>query len=277
MIEHIDNIEKIYGKAYVQIPNGIFRDLSESIKSRSKTNIQQVSFSYSYLIINAFLYKYAHYVDVDNGTYLQNSDLKQILGYDKTTKTIDKVIKKNGILEEMGLVSSTKSFPVSVVYTHEMENGIKFREFILSETMDKSSDEYKSIKSIVKNRNYEIREPRFLFEYKGEVGSLYDYSNTHRVNIKEFLTLLKGEQFDNIDTMLYFYFKSKCYGLKYNKKSIPLSIIAKDLSIGQDSYYVRLERLEKSNYISAKRKGWKVLQPHEIQAEANDYTFKGIR
>src|SRR5205085_6833882 len=105
MYEHFKNIEFLYGEdVSIQIPNGIFKKLSSNIKNRNgSTNIQQTSFAYAYIVMNAFLYKYAHFVDVDNGTYIQNADIKGLLGYNKVTKTIDYIIKKGGVLDMIGL------------------------------------------------------------------------------------------------------------------------------------------------------------------------------
>src|SRR6185437_11372928 len=151
MYNHFKNIENMYGKAYVQIPNGIFRDLSRNIKSRNQTNIKQASFEYAYLVTIAFLYKYAHFVDVDNGTYIQNKDIKQLLGYGKTTKTIDKIIKKNGILEQIGLIKTTKDYPISVEYTDEKINDINMREFVTISMLGTDNINYNMVKEIVKN------------------------------------------------------------------------------------------------------------------------------
>jgi hypothetical protein len=276
MYEHFDNIRKLYGDAYVQIPNGIFRDLAESIKSRNKTNIQQVSFAYAYLVTIAFLYKYAHFVDVDNGTYIQNSDIKEILGYGKTTKTIDKVIKKEGILEQLGLIQTTKDYPISVEYTDEKVNDINMREFITISQIANTSD-YTIIKEIVKNKNYEVKEPTFFFDYDEDTGSLYNYANTHKVTLNEFLQLVQDNEMDNVDFLMYFFFKYKCYGLPKDTKSLALYKIVLEIGIGRDAFYNHLARLEKKGYVNSIRKGWRVAgDKHDSEIEANEYIFKGI-
>lgn len=110
MYEHFEGIKKLYGdSANVQIPNDIFKLLSSKIKNKNcSTNIKQVSFAYLYIILVSFLYKYTNFVYIDNGTYIQNTDIKELLGYSKTTKSIDSIIKKNGILDNIGLTITTK-------------------------------------------------------------------------------------------------------------------------------------------------------------------------
>lgn len=276
MYEHFKNIKNLYGDAYVQIPNGIFRDLSESIKTRNKTNIQQVSFAYVYLVTIAFLYKYAHFVDADNSTYIQNSDIKQVLGYGKTTKTIDKIIKKDGVLEQLGLIQTTKDYPVSVEYTEEKINDIRMREFV-TVSMVADNNYYNIIKGIVKNRNYEIREPLFFFDYDGDTGSLYNYERTHRITIDEYLNLIYDNDLDNIDFLLYAFFKYKCYGLPKNTKDLALYKICLEIGIGSDAFYSHLDLLEKKGYVDSIRKGWRVAgDGFDSKIEANEYIFKGI-
>lgn len=271
MYEHFKNIENLYGeKAYVQIPNGVFRNLSQAIE----TNISQISFAYVYLVTIAFMYKYAHYVDVDNGTYIQNNDIKQILGYGKTTKTIDKVIKKDGILEHLGLIASTKNYPVEVKYTKEKINSVSMREFVTIEMLNTNYPNYNIIKNIVKNRNYEIKEPVFLFEYDGDTGSLYNYNNTHRITIKEFLTFIYNQELNNIDFMLYAFFKYKCYGLKDNTKSLSLFKITSESGIGADSFYRHLNTLKKHGYVNVLHKSWSAVSNEKN--EANEYCFNVI-
>lgn len=274
MIKHFKNIQYLYGgEAYVQIPNEIFKDLSTNIKSKNgSTNIQQSSFAYAYLICIVFLYKYAHFVDVDNGTYIQNTDIKQILGYSKSTKSIDKIIKKNGILEEIGLVETTKKYPVSVTYSNDEYNKMKVREFTTIDMIDESFPTYDIIKDVVKNKNYEIREPKFLFEYKDDVGTLYDYSNTHRVTIKEFIKLVYDDTIDNIDFMLYFYFKSKCLHLHESTKAIPLLNIISEIGIGKDAFYSHLKNIKNHHMLSVTHKEW----VNDGEGESNEYKFIGI-
>lgn len=277
MYEHINNIKYNYGNAYVQIPNNIFSTLSSSIKDKNgKTNIKQISFAYAYVITICFLYKYAHFIDIDNGTYIQNNDIKQILGYGKTTKSVDKIIKQNGILEEIGLIRTTNNYPVEAKYDlNEKINNISMREFVYIESVDDSYMNYNLIKSIVKNSNYNVKEPLFFFENNNDVGTLYNYKNTHRIDIDEFLSITYNENFNNIDFMLYFYFKSKCYGLKDDTKSITLNEIVSETGIGKDSFYNHINQLKIFNCLNVNHKGWR-FKNDCAEIDANDYCFIGI-
>lgn len=260
-------MELLYGNCHVQIPNRIFKEVS----NRSK-NVQQMSFAVSYIVTVTLLYKYSHFVDVGNNTYIQNSDIKEILGYNKRTKSIDVFIKKGGVLEELGLITTTKKYPVSFYLTDETINDISVIEFEYIDDVDKDSTIYNRIKSVVKNRNYEIKEPVFLFNNDDDIGTLYDYSNTVKATLNEFLYFMNSDDLDNIDFILYLYFKWQCYGLEGNVKRLSFSCIEQDIKIGNDAFYSHIKKLQSHNLLFVCHKGWQDSDADEL--ESNDYMFK---
>lgn len=262
-------MESLYGNCQIQIPNHVFKEVS----SKSK-NIQQMSFAVSYVVTISLLYKYAHFVDTENNTYIQNSDIKEILGYNKKTKSIDVFIKKGGYLEELGLISTTKNYPVSFSNTNESINDIPVIEFECINDIDTESILYKRVKSIVKNRNYEIREPVFFFNNNDDTGTLYEYSNTVKITLKEFLYFMNDDNFDNIDFVLYLYFKWQCEGLQYDTKSLSFSCIEQDIKIGNDAFYNHIKKLQSSKLLFVSHKGWQDMDNDSV--ESNDYTFRHI-
>lgn len=277
MYKHLENMIYLYGEDIsVQVPNGIFKDLSSNIKSKNNTNIQQSSFAYAYLILTAFLYKYSHYVDIDNGTYIQNADIKELLGYNRITKTIDHIIKKDGVLDQLGLTSTTRDYPVRFI-THPIEkiNNIPLREFVTISELNDNDVNYSMIKEVVKNRNYTIKEPTFLFEYQDGNGTLYDFSNTHKVTMKEVMRFITDDKLNNIDFAIYCFLKSKCYNLKNNTSQIGLNIIVSQLGIGKDAFYSHLGTIKENKFVEVNHKGW-VMGKTLDSLEANEYCFKGI-
>lgn len=253
-MNHFNNLRELYNDASVQIPNGLFRDLSRSIKNkRGGTNIGQTSFGYTFLVMNAFLYKYAHYVDTANKTYIQNSDTKEILGYNRSTRSIDRIIKKGGILEEMGLVESTREFPIHVDIYRD-SNGFLVSDPITIDMLDDDSDIRREVFEVVRNRNYEIREPLFLHEYKGDLGTLLDYSNTHKVTINEFTKLVFNESLNNTDMMVYYFIKSLAHG--HTEIAISQDRFMGALGMSTDTLYRSLSNLEKESAIKVEYQGW---------------------
>lgn len=271
--EHFLNIEKLYGDVGVQIPNSIFRDLSTEINN---TNVQQVAFAYAYLVAIAFLYKYTNFVDVDNGTYIQNADIKELLGYNRTTKSIDYVIKKGGLLDTIGLTETIKNYPIRFVqHPTETINNVPVREYVAIGDIDTNDINYTIIKGIVKNRNYTIKEPLFMTTSYGdrEYGTMYSYECTHKIAIYEFLTFIDGD-IDIIDFLMYGYLKSKCKGYKDHMKALSLSKIIKELGMDKSTFYKHIHVLEGKDYVNVNHKGWKM---NKDEIELNDYFWKGVR
>lgn len=280
MREHFENIKYIHGDANVRLPNSIFRDLSEAVRSSNgKTSIKQIAFAYTYLVTVALLYKYAHFVDVDNGSYIGNADIKELLGYNRGTKSIDKIIKKNGMLDELMLTQTTKDYPIKFeTNKNEDVNGILIREFTTISDTDIDDESLSLIKEIVKNRNYEIKDPLFLTTgYKdSEYGTLYSIERTHKINIYEFLKLVFDDELDNIDFLMYGFFKSKCKGYKDNMKAVAVYKIIMEMGIDRGTFYKHLELLKGKGFITVNHKEWSMKSEEHKLMEANEYFWKGV-
>lgn len=280
MRPHFENIKYLYGDdCAIRLPNSIFRTLSDSIKNKSgKTNSQQIAFSYVYLIAVGFLHKYAHFVDMDNESYIQNSDIKELLGYSKTTKSIDKIIKKGGVLDELELTSTTKNYPVGFSFNRqESINNIPLREFTyIHNCADTLSD---LMRAIVKNRNYEVKEPLYMTtgNAESEYGTLYSIERTHAITITELLTFLDDDALDNIDFLIYGYVKSRCKGYPENMKSMTIYKMVMEIGIDRTTFYSRISLLKERQYIAVIHKQWKRKKEGEqIKMEANDYCWLGV-
>lgn len=63
-------------------------------------SLEHKAFAFSYLILLAYLN--ANLISVK----LSKSEYKEMLGYSPITKEVDEIIKKNGILDEKGLINT---------------------------------------------------------------------------------------------------------------------------------------------------------------------------
>lgn len=281
MREHFEKIRYLYGDdCMIRLPNSVFRTLSSSIKNKNgSSNSQQIAFSYVYLIVTGFLYKYAHFVDIDTGTYIQNSDIKQLLGYSKTTKSIDHVIKKDGILDFLSLTATIKDYPIRFDFDKaELINNIPIREFTMVSELVEDDPMKPLIKKTVKNRNYEVKEPLYMTTATAdtEYGTLYSVERTHAITISELIRFLFDEDMDNTHFLLYGYLKSRCKGYQQNMKSMAVYKMTLEMGIDRSTFYNRLEFLKNQEYIAVNHKRWKNKQEYHVNMEANDYYWLGL-
>lgn len=270
MIDSFISINELEGdNAHVQIPNSIFSEIERGIfEYKGKKDVRQVAFAYTYILSVAILYKYCKFVDVDNDTYTQKSDMKKFLGYSKTTKTVDYLIKKGGMLENIGILETSKDIPIYYNSKFRKDDIGDYDFMMMSEVDD---DDKELISKIVKNRNYEIQKPIFLFCNDGDLGTLYDYSNTHRVEVRELVEMI-NKGFDVVDMLIYFYIKSRCKINVTSRRRLSLSIIFSDIGIGNNAFYSRIDKLQKLGIIKVDHKGWS----NTGTGESNDYKFIGM-
>jgi hypothetical protein len=201
------------------MPNEIFEDLKKNSKIK---NSPHIAFSYSYTYLATWIYRYAKHLSTRG--LIDNSIMKEILGYNPTTKGLDYLIKKNGVLDEMNYTRTVKDFPTFVHYTHEFGSQIEFdmlsgldeddeedikKEFM---TLNKISRKY-FIKYPVKAffRNWEDEEQREIYENSEdqEDGTFYFIENTHLVPFEVFLFCMSNEKLGCEAFYLYSYLQYK--------------------------------------------------------------------
>lgn len=246
------------------MPNNTFYSFGESIN-----DIRSRSFGYSYYILNAVMFKYASYVDLNNNSCIKVGDFKEALGYRADNKTVNKIIKKNGILDNMGASETIEDFPIFFELNNVNEEGINFTYF---SELRREDDVYHYISAIVRNKNYSVKIPLYLFNYDGELGTFFNnYRNTYTVKVSELYSILFDMKLTTIETYIYFYLKSECYGMNNNSKYIPLEKILSTLKMSSKTFYKGLESLKNYGLISINHRGWQNSKKVG-RVLANDYT-----
>jgi hypothetical protein len=194
------------------MPNEIFTDLKNHIE-----NTPHIAFAYSYTYLVTWLYRHFKYTNVKAGG-LTNSDIKEILGYKPETRSVNKLITKNGLLDKIGYTETTRNFPVSVT----VEDGsLEFTT--VSEIDDKSNPAYSyegSTEKIMRTNipnNYTIKYPvkafkRTLIRADNELeleGTFYDVDYTHNIPFEVFMYSMSNEDIGCTGFYLYAYLKHK--------------------------------------------------------------------
>lgn len=206
-MNQLERIKELKNKLHVQeneqminMPNEIFQQLKVISGSKSDKKGSHIAFAYSYIYFYAYLYRYSKYYYIAPTT----EDVKQLLGYSATNKTMNYLIKKNGLLEQLGLLETTTDYPVLSYFDDDKD--IQF------ELLSQQDDEY-IIKNLTKRHTnrYVIKKPIFAFErvIEGEMdnGTFYDAYNTHIIDINVFLFCMSNEELGVIAFYIYSYLK----------------------------------------------------------------------
>jgi hypothetical protein len=212
------------------MPNEIFEDLQSNID-----NSPHISFSYSYIYFITWLYRYGKYGQIKE--LIDQKFLKKILGYHETYKKLDYLIKKNGVLEKIGYIKTTKNIPLGYKYN---ENGLEFHY------INKQNDKYKNIP-----KNYKIKFPVKAFYRLDETnknGTFFNTEKTHLIPFDVFLFCMTNNELGCTGFYLYAFFKYKIQ--RNGRYIISLDTLEKRTSIPNQTLCNYLDSLKKFNMIS---------------------------
>lgn len=202
------------------LPNEIFSMLMDEVESGNLKSIH-LPFAYSYLYLTTYMYRYGKYEKHMAST----QDIKVMLGYDKQDKRINYIIKENGLLEQIGLIETTKDIPVG--YTWQYEDGIK-REFVKIEYLDDIKETFLLEEEFIYYKKQlrwtsrmTVKRPRFAYvndltmdlddiddEYDYD-GTFYKTDRTHIIDFRVFDFCMQREDLGVTGFYMYSYLKYK--------------------------------------------------------------------
>ncbi|MGG2091903.1 helix-turn-helix domain-containing protein [Bacillus sp. S13(2024)] len=227
----------------VFMPNETFEDLKSAI-----TNSPHIGFAYSYIYFITWQYRYVKHMGNDG--LINNCKIKEILGYNPTTKGLDYLTKKNGLLDKLEYTKTVKDFPVSWEYK-ELE-GLEFS--MLSEHEEllgfwKLPRKYTikfPVKAFYRHSNDEEMKNEYNEGY--EDGTFYDVSNTHMIPFEVFMYCMSNKEVSCTGFYLYSYLKYKNdkYRAGYD---VSLDKLADETGISRSTINRYLDSLKKFNLI----------------------------
>lgn len=204
LLKYNDELEsKLY------MPNEIFEDLINNVK-----NTPHIAFAYTYIYLITWLYRYCKYYGGND--VISNSSIKSFLGYSPDTRTINYLIKKNGLLDKIGYTITDRDMPISVDH-----DGEELNFSLISELDDKSKETYSYESSAEKYlrdtfpMNFTFKYPVKAFERMidedGKIGygTFYEVDNTHLIPFDIFLYCMTNENINCTGFYLYAYLKHK--------------------------------------------------------------------
>lgn len=237
---HLINDGKI---GSVFLPNEIFKDLI-SCKKLFQGGTSHIAFAYSYIYFSYWLYRNCKY---DVNTKFTQSIIKEVLGYSSTNKTLNYIIKKGGITDELGYTETTTDYPT---FWEIEEDG-----FIMFHTINEFKNDNKEFKSIIRNRNFKVKFPVKAFHRTLESlsekeldGTFYDVTYSHQVPFEVFIYCMEQADIGVIGFYIYSYLKS--LNDRFSEGAcVSLPRFNKELGIRTSSLDTYLESLKIHNMI----------------------------
>lgn len=176
----------------VFMPNEIFIELNPAIDSNP-----HVHFAYSYIYLTHWLYRHAKHM-TKNGI-INNDMIKEILGYNAKQKKLDYLIKKDGLLDQLGYTETVKDLPISWKFEDET---VEFEML---------SDNKEILEFWDLPRKYSIKYPVKAFnrQISDEIedGTFYYVWNTHCIPFEVFMYCMSNDQIGTTGFYLYSYIK----------------------------------------------------------------------
>lgn len=177
LLEMIDFNEEY--QLEVGIPNYLFTDLI-NLANKKALKSNHIGFTYSYIYFITYMARYAKY-----DKFIPSAmEIKQILGYTPTNKTLDYIMKRGGLLDENRITVTSNDFPIIAMYEDDEFYNKEFYITFASELYD-DMKQFKNERKVSINASCKI--PLFGFYQdvecwgKGESfnGTFFlDYDNT---------------------------------------------------------------------------------------------------
>lgn len=223
------------------MPNEIFENLQNNIK-----NAPHIGFAYSYLYLTQWLYRHAKYFNVP--TVIDNTKIKEVLGYSSTTKTLNYLIKKDGLLDEIGLLETTRNYPIS----WEWSKGEDL-EFLMSSEYGEFSDHLPSVP-----KRFFLKKPLKGFDRVAEtedgegediLGVFYSVENTHNIPFETFVYCMSNKDIGCTGFYLYCYLSHR-NDIHVGGVDVSLINLAEETGISYASLNRALGALKSYNLVS---------------------------
>lgn len=91
----------------VAMPNELFPQLLQ-MKEDKELKPVHIGFAYSYIYLQTYMYRYSTY-----DRYVPSvEEIKELFGFNANEQRVNYIIKKNGLLEQKDILTTTNEFPV---------------------------------------------------------------------------------------------------------------------------------------------------------------------
>ena len=251
---------------FVNMDINIFKVLKEASDKGLIKNAPHKAFTLSYLWLVSYLWKYSKYGDMEIST----KDIKEILGVSAIEKRMDYLIKKNGVLDSVGLLETTRNFPIHTDFSGD--SGIKITQ--LSDLDDGIAKEY--LKRY--NSRYTCKKPLTQYGREGKVGMLFSKDDTLPISVLEFTRIVLCGDLGVDGFIVYSFLKLKSKMVGYLPVRVFFSEIEKMTGFKERKIGTIIKNLETIGVIKVSRDKEKVVSNGKTTfSQNNEYSlvYKG--
>lgn len=180
----------------------------EKLRNEKYKSKSHIAFAFTYLVNITWVYRYLKYENILSSTENTPAELLKIVsGISKTTRTMDYITKKDGLLDHSKLTENigVSDIPFWIDYSHE--------DVIITTIGEALADDVKINSSYGGRRNFVIKKPTFFLTQKE------NKRNSFHIDYFILYYLLAEENLTNVDFYVYCYFKMKnqYFGEQYNE------------------------------------------------------------
>lgn len=278
----------------IYMKNELFELLGncEELETGDKRKYKYSAEAYCYLYFITYLYRNVKYYDVEEP--MNNDLIKQVLGYNKKYEGLNFMIKKDGVLDQLGLTETVKMNEIPFMF-NETEDGL---EFLTYSEYDPTGDflrEIQSVSNLVKygNRATAKLPLQGLVDEDGLEGTFFfkenpsAIDNTHKVDIKVFALCMTNKDLGCTAFYIYNYIQY-LQGANGGWAEVSLETMSRRLGIGNKARDKALNNLKahqliefigKNFYIGRKSEGsnqYKVLGAENYSKEKVDFSKRKV-
>ena len=210
-------------------------------------NSNHKAFAFAYWWLVNYLWKYAKYGNDE----ITIGHIKEVLGYNCKYKPVDYIVKREGLLDNIGWTEYSTDYPIA--YSYSKNNGIEY-------TMLYEIDDYKDFKAS-RNKNYYVKKPlhaekRIRKLKNGEFieleGTIYSKDSTISFTFNEFDICISNSRLGCSGFWLYSWLKYKSIMSKSTVKCT-YSYMIKEVGFKEDKLRELLGELENVGLIKIYR------------------------
>lgn len=238
----------------------IHNEIFEELKVLHDKGSSHVAFTYTFYYLICWLYRYAKY-----GEYkIDVKMIKEMLGYSPTYPDINYIIKKNGVLDQIGYTYSDTNYPLGWSYIDDE------LEFTMHGDLDAEFKQFYN-----RGKNYKVKVPvKSLWRsvesrHDGLLdGTFYNIEYTHEMNFEIFRECMENKELGCSGFYLYGYLKYRCDKFKEYNSSVER--IGIDLGMSKNTAEKYLGSLIRNGLVSYRSNDCKKIDG-EFNKKANTY------